>query len=187
MSRLDALQAVEARLHLLFVAGLDGDARGYRTFLDELSAHLRGFLRRRLSQAPDDVEDILQETLLAIHNSRHTYRRGEPLTAWVYAVARYKLLDFYRAHARKGPPPLPLDAATELFAYVDDAPAHARHEIGRLLEQLPDRHRLPIVHVKLQGLSVSETARLTGMSESAVKVGVHRGLKALALKIRSAT
>lgn len=105
MSRLDALQAVEARLHLLFVAGLDGDARGYRTFLDELSAHLRGFLRRRLSQAPDDVEDILQETLLAIHNSRHTYRRGEPLTAWVYAVARYKLLDFYRAHARKGPPP----------------------------------------------------------------------------------
>jgi RNA polymerase sigma-70 factor (ECF subfamily) len=187
MSRLDAMQAVETRLHLLFVAGLDGDAHGYRTFLDELSAHLRGFLRRRLSQAPDDVEDILQETLLAIHNSRHTYRRGEPLTAWVYAVARYKLLDFYRAHARKGPPPLPLDAAAELFAYTDDAPAHARHEIGRLLEQLPDRHRLPIVHVKLQGLSVSETARLTGMSESAVKVGVHRGLKALALKIRSAT
>ncbi|MDR6674675.1 sigma-70 family RNA polymerase sigma factor [Xanthomonas sp. 1678] len=187
MSRLDALQAVEARLHLLFVAGLEGDARDYRAFLDELSAHLRGFLRRRLSHAPDDVEDVLQETLLAIHNSRHTYRRSEPLTAWVYAVARYKLLDFYRAHARKGPLQLPLTAADDLFAHADDAPAHARHEIGRLLEQLPDRHRLPIVHVKLQGLSVSETARLTGMSESAVKIGVHRGLKALALKIRSTT
>lgn len=187
MSRLDALQAVEARLRRLFVAGLDGDAHDYRAFLDDLSAHLRGFLRRRLHQSPDDVEDILQETLLAIHNSRHTYRRGEPLTAWVYAIARYKLLDFHRTHARKGPTPLPLDADAELFAHADDAAAHARHEIGQLLEQLPDRHRLPIVHVKLQGLSVSETARLTGMSESAVKVGVHRGLKALALKIRSAT
>ncbi|WP_369935467.1 sigma-70 family RNA polymerase sigma factor [Xanthomonas tesorieronis] len=185
MSRLDALQAVEVRLRLLFLAGLDGGARDYRAFLEELGAHLRGFLRRRLHHAPDDVEDILQETLLAIHNSRHTYRRDEPLTAWVYAVARYKLLDFYRAHARKGPPPLPLDAADDLFAHADDAPAHARHDIGRLLEQLPDRHRLPIVHVKLQGLSVSETARLTGMSESAVKIGVHRGLKALARKIGS--
>jgi RNA polymerase sigma-70 factor (ECF subfamily) len=53
-----------------------------------------------------------------------------------------------------------------------------------LLEQLPDRQRLPIIHMKIEGLTASETARATGMSESAVKVGVHRGLKALAAKIR---
>jgi RNA polymerase sigma-70 factor (ECF subfamily) len=54
----------------------------------------------------------------------------------------------------------------------------------RLLERLPERQRLPIIHMKLEGLSVTEVARITGMSESAVKVGVHRGLKALATMMR---
>ncbi|WP_313213433.1 sigma-70 family RNA polymerase sigma factor [Stenotrophomonas acidaminiphila] len=177
---------VEAVLRALFEAGLDGDPAAYRCFLDALSARLRAFLRRRLGGAPDDVEDILQETLLAIHNSRHTYRSGEPLTAWVYAIARYKLMDFHRSHHRREALNLPLEAAQDVFAASDTESAQARHDIGQLLEALPDRHRLPILHVKLGGLSVSETARLTGMSESAVKVGIHRGLKALALKIRSA-
>ena len=177
---------VEAVLRALFEAGLDGDPAAYRCFLDALSARLRAFLRRRLGGAPDDVEDILQETLLAIHNSRHTSRSGEPLTAWVYAIARYKLMDFHRSHHRREALNLPLEAAQDVFAATDTESAQARHDIGQLLEALPDRHRLPILHVKLGGLSVSETARLTGMSESAVKVGIHRGLKALALKIRSA-
>jgi RNA polymerase sigma-70 factor (ECF subfamily) len=60
----------------------------------------------------------------------------------------------------------------------------ARRDLQGLLGMLPERQRLPIVHVKLQGLSVAETARLTGMSESAVKVGIHRGLKALARKVK---
>jgi len=187
LERSAMLAGVEMSLGRRFEAAQAGDAVAYRDFLDELSGHLRAFLRRRLAQAPDDVEDILQETLLAIHNSRHTYRSDQPLTAWVYAIARYKLMDFYRHHARRGALNLPLEAADELFARSDTEPMQARHDIGQLLEELPDRHRLPIVHVKLRGLSVAETARLTGMSESAVKVGVHRGLKALALKIRSAT
>ncbi len=177
---------VESALRVLFEAGLGGDPDAYRCFLDELSARLRAFLRRRLGGSPDDVEDILQETLLAIHNSRHTYRSGQPLTAWVYAIARYKLMDFHRSHHRREALNLPLEAAQDVFAATDTESAQARHDIGQLLEALPDRHRLPILHVKLGGLSVSETARLTGMSESAVKVGIHRGLKALALKIRSA-
>lgn len=177
---------VETVLRAQFEAGLGGDTAAYRRFLDALSARLRAFLRRRLGAAPDDVEDILQETLLAIHNSRHTYRSGEPLTAWVYAIARYKLMDFHRSHHRREALNLPLEAAQDVFAATDAESAQARHDLGQLLQALPDRHRLPILHVKLGGLSVSETARLTGMSESAVKVGIHRGLKALALKIRSA-
>jgi RNA polymerase sigma-70 factor (ECF subfamily) len=177
---------VESALRVLFEAGLGGDPDAYRCFLDELSARLRAFLRRRLGGSPDDVEDILQETLLAIHNSRHIYRSGQPLTAWVYAIARYKLMDFHRSHHRREALNLPLEAAQDVFAAADTESTQARHDIGQLLEALPDRHRLPILHVKLGGLSVSETARLTGMSESAVKVGIHRGLKALALKIRSA-
>lgn len=73
--------AAEAELRLCLVAGLAGDAARYRRFLDGLSGHLRAYLRRRLPRARDDVEDILQETLLAVHNARHTYRPEQPLTA----------------------------------------------------------------------------------------------------------
>ncbi|MNI49253.1 RNA polymerase sigma factor [compost metagenome] len=77
-----------------------------------------------------------------------------------------------------------LDNAAELFAEPYLEPAQASRDLGKLLEQLPERQRLPIVHVKLEGLSVTETALITGLSESAVKIGVHRGLKALAARIR---
>ena len=176
---------IEERLRGLLLQGLDADAAAYQRFLKELSAHLRAFLRRRLAQWPQDVEDLVQETLLAVHNQRHTYRADMPVTAWAHAIARYKLIDWLRAHAVKGALDVPLYDAAELFSSSDSEAAEARRDLGQLLQTLPERQRLPIVHVKLEGLSVVETARLTGMSESAVKVGVHRGLKALAARIRA--
>lgn len=174
----------EIRLKALLTGGLEGDQAAYRGFLQLLTRHLRGYLRKRLPHRPDDVEDLVQEILLAVHNARHTYRPEEPLTAWLHAIARYKLMDFFRAHARREALNVPLDDHEDLLAATDDEPARARHDIGKLLDHLPDKQRLPIVHMKLEGLSVTETARITGLSESAVKVGVHRGLKALAAKIR---
>ena len=178
------METVEERLRGLLLQGLGGDAAAYHRFLKELSAHLRGFLRRRLAQWPDQVEDLVQETLLAVHNQRHTYQSGMPVTAWVHAIARYKLIDWLRAHAVKDGRNDPLNEADELFASSDSEADEARRDLGQLLRTLPDKQRLPIEYVKLEGLSVVETARLTGLSESAVKVGVHRGLKALAAKIR---
>lgn len=156
--RTDATAAspVEERLKKLFLSGLEGDAAAYRSFLDELSAYMRKFLRRRLSHYRDEVEDILQETLLAVHNARHTYRAAQPLTAWVHAIARYKLMDYFRAYSRREALNISLDDASELFAGPDGEPANARRDIDKLLGQLPDRHRLPILHVKLQWLSVAE-------------------------------
>jgi RNA polymerase sigma factor (sigma-70 family) len=180
------LYPAEIRLKALFVSGLEGDADAYRLFLQELTRHLRGYLRRRIPQLRDDVEDLVQEILLAVHNARHTWRPDEPLTAWVHAIARYKLMDFFRSRSRRESLNDPLDDHTDLFADADDEPAQARRDIGKLLDQLPDKQRLPIVHVKLEGRSVVEAAKLTGLSESAVKVGIHRGLKALAARIRGA-
>ncbi len=177
-------RADESRLQQLFVRGLAGDARAYHEFLKDLSAHLRAFLRKRLYQLPDDVEDLVQETLLAIHTQRHTYRQDQPLTAWVHAIARYKFVDLLRKRSGRESLNDPLDDELEVFATSDEEAADARRDLGKLLQTLPDRQRLPIVHMKLEGLSVVETARLTGMSQSAVKVGVHRGLRALAAKIR---
>ncbi len=181
-----AVSAVEEQLRVLFLDGLGGKSGAYHAFLDKLSGHLRAYLRKRISHLQDEVEDIVQEILLAVHNGRHIYRADQPLTAWVYAIARYKLTDCLRGRSRGEALNDPLDDDLQIFASSDLEPAEAKHDIGKLLKQLPDRQRLPILHIKLQGMSVAETARLTGLSESAVKVGVHRGVKALVALIGGA-
>ena len=177
--------ANEDRLRDLLVRALAGDAAAYHAFLKDLSAHLRAYFRKRLSGLPDEVEDLVQESLLAVHNQRHTYDPGQPLTAWAHAIAKYKLVDLLRRRAVRELRNDPLDDVLDILAHNDSETDAARLDVTKLLLRLPDRQRLPIVHMKLEGLSVVETARVTGMSESAVKVGVHRGLKALAKMIRT--
>jgi RNA polymerase sigma-70 factor (ECF subfamily) len=174
----------EDRLRGLLVRGMNGDNSAYHAFLKELSAHLRAFLRRRLTQLPDEVEDLVQETLLAVHNQRHTYQPQQPLTAWIHAIARYKLVDMLRRRHAHEALNEPLDDEVDIFAASDAEAMQARRDLAKLLATLPDRQRLPIQYVKIDGLSVVEAAQLTGMSESAVKVGVHRGLKMLAAMIK---
>jgi RNA polymerase sigma factor (sigma-70 family) len=176
----------EDRLRGLLTRGLEGDEAAYRAFLDALVARLRAFLRRRLTRAPDEVEDLLQEILLAVHNQRHSYDPSQPLTAWLHAIARYKLIDCLRRRARRELLHDALDDAPELLAATDGEARDARRDLAKLLQALPPRQRLPIECVKLEGLSVAEAAQRLAMSESAVKVGVHRGLKALAARIRDA-
>ncbi len=175
----------EDRLRDLLVRGLAGDAAAYQAFLKDLSGYLRAFLRKRMVRLPEEVEDLVQEALLAVHNQRHTYDPGQPLTAWVHAIAKYKLVDLLRRRACRELLNDPLDDELAVLANSDTNATAARLDLAKLLERLPERQRLPIVCMKLKGLSVVETARLTGMSESAVKVGVHRGLKALAAMIRA--
>lgn len=184
MPETSRLNAGEERLRNLLLRGLAGDEPAYRQFLQELSAHLRAFLRRRLARLPDEVEDLVQESLLAIHIQRHTYDAAQPLTAWVHAIARYKLIDCLRRREKRELLSDPLDDEFGFAIDADAEAAHARRDLGKLLERLPQRQRLPIIHMKLEGLSVAQAAKLTGMSESAVKVGVHRGLKTLAAMIR---
>ena len=174
----------EDHLKGLLVRGLSGEAAAYAAFLKDLSAFLRAFLRGRLARVPDEVEDLVQETLLAVHNQRHTYDPAQPLTAWVHAIARYKMIDFLRRRAGREAMNDPLGDEDDLLATSDEEAREAKRDLAILLARLPDRHRLPIQHVKIEGLSVAEAAKLTGMSESAVKVGIHRGLKALSALIR---
>lgn len=180
----DVLSAREAQLQSLLLRGMAEDAAAYREFLAVLTIHVRTFLRRRLTQRPDEVEDLLQEVLLAVHNARHTYQAEQPLTPWVQAIARYKLADHFRAFARRDALHNPLDDDGDLFTNGNEEPIQASRDLGKLLQQLPEKQRLPIIHVKLEGLSVEETVQLTGLSSSAVKVGIHRGLKALARMIQ---
>lgn len=179
------LDVREAPLRELLVAAQRGDSAAYARFLRELSPLLRGFFRRRMFNLQDDIEDLVQETLLAVHNKRHTYDAQQPATAWLYAIARYKLVDLLRARAGRDALHEPLDEdSAELLTEAEPQAEEARRDLGVLLRELPDKQRLPIEFVKLQGLSVREAAQRTGLSESAVKIGVHRGLKLLAARIR---
>lgn len=180
------LADVEPHLESLLARGLAGDAAAYRGFLEAAAARVRGFIRSRMRHAPDDIEDLVQETLIAMHNQRHTWDVSAPIGPWMLAIARHKIVDAYRRHGRRAPIEEPLNEAEPSALPDETGASDARRDVRALLDTLPDHHRLPIVHVKLEGLSVSEAAKLIGMSESAVKVGIHRGLKALARRFGDA-
>ena len=165
-------------------AALGGDARAYHELLVEVGAHLRAYYVRRLASHAD-VEDLVQETLIAMHTRRSTYDVSQPLTPWLHAIARYKLIDHFRRSGRR--PTVPLDDAGELVARADHEDAIARRDAERLLVKLPARAQLLVRSVKFEGLSTEETARRTGMSESAVKVAVHRALRSLSSMLKRET
>ncbi len=169
----------EAELHALMTSGLAGDSRAYQKFLSELAAGLRVFVRRRLFVGPDEAEDIVQEVLLAVHTKRHTYDPAQPVTPWVYAITRFKLADHLRKLKRRGVQ-VPVEDEVGLFAESDHEAGAVRRDLDRLLARLPEKQRESIRMVKLQQLSVREAAEKASMTESDVKVSVHRGLKALA-------
>jgi RNA polymerase sigma-70 factor (ECF subfamily) len=177
--------ANEAELKNLMVAGLDGDAAAHRSLLEALSRRLRAYYKGklvRIGRGATEAEDLVQEALIAIHTQRHTYDPAEPLTPWVHAIARYKLIDHLR-HTRASMADVPIEDAGEVMAQDDHVGAESAFDLHRLLSRLPDKMRRAIQCVKLDGLSVAEAASRCGISESDVKVSVHRGLKALAAAI----
>lgn len=170
----------EGDVKAMLLRGLDGDRAAYRAFLDALTELLRGYVRRQLVRAghgDNEAEDIVQDVLIAIHERRHTYDREVPVTAWAHAIARYKVIDFLRARnaSRRH---VSLDAVED-YVGDDGAWMEVTSVLRRLLSVLPDRFRKPIELTKLHGFSASEAATQLGMSESAVKVNVHRGIKSL--------
>lgn len=184
-----ALSETERRLTGLLQASIAGDKRAYHRFLAELARHLRIRLRKHLWQQDADVEDLLQEALMAVHKGLDTFRPDVPLTAWISAIVRYKLADHFRSTARRDELFEPFDeeaAATAIdYAATFELNAlDARRDLNKLLDTLPVGQRESIVQTKLWGRSVAETAASIGLTESAVKVSVHRGLKALAAKIK---
>lgn len=172
--------AQEAQYRDWMLAALNGDAAAYRELLQGLTRHLRSYFARRLGAA--EAEDAVQETLIAIHTRRTTYDPQLPLTAWVYGIARYKLIDEYRRHKRRAT--VPLDEVEELFGHDETQEAIAKRDVDKLLDKLPPAKRQLVRDIKLDGASIAETAKRTGLSESSVKVTIHRALKSLAEDLR---
>ena len=173
------MDEIESRLRDLMLAGLAGEAAPYRRLLDDLSRLLRAFYARRCPPGID-AEDLVQETLIAVHTRRATYDASQPFTAWAYAIARYKLIDALRRgrlHLSA-----PVEDAEALFTPAGpdgvDA-AMAARDLERVLADLPQRARELIRETKIEGLSIRESAERHDMTETAVKVAIHRALKGL--------
>jgi RNA polymerase sigma-70 factor (ECF subfamily) len=168
---------LEARLKALMIAGLGGDTAATGQLLTILSGYLRGYFGRRLGSGAADLEDLVQETLLAIHLKRDAYDRRYALTPWVFAIARYKLIDYFRRAGRRAT--VPIEDAGELLALENPEEGAVRRDVRQLLARLPPRQRSIISDVKLLGLSMEEAAARADMSVTAAKVSVHRGMKRL--------
>lgn len=169
----------EAELARLLRAAIAGDEKAYSAFLTKAAALVRAFARRRVGERGLDPEDVVQETLLALHVKRHTWRTDAPVTPWLYAIARYKLIDAFRRRGSRIH--VELDDIAELAA----APAPERatsREISRALEALAPGQRSVVSAISVEGRSIGETARKLGMTETAVRVALHRGLATIARK-----
>src|ERR1700738_3627317 len=177
----------EVELKALMLASQHGDAASHRALLDRLSRRLRAYYKGKLARIGRGAAEgdervqggvVVQEAILAIHLKRHTYDPVEPLAPWVHAIARYKLIDFLR-RTRASFADVPIDEADEVIAHDDNVSAESRYDVRRLMERLPKNMRCSIEAVKLDGQSIAEAAQRSGISESGVKMNIHRGLKAL--------
>lgn len=181
-ARLALVPRAEEELRGLLIASLGGSAADYRRFLGRLGSHLRAYYKGKLvrsGRSDTEAEDLVQETLMVIHTRRHTYDVTQPVTPWIHAIARYKLIDHLR-RTRASTTDVPVEDAGVLIAHDDHVAAESSLDVERLLAHLPAKMRNAIRSTKVEGLSTAEAAERSGMTETAVKVSVHRGLKTLA-------
>lgn len=176
-SNRDGYARQETELRDLMVRGLAGDQHAYHALLTRTSQMLRAYHGRRLGHADADTEDLVQDTLIAIHAHRSSYDPDQPFTAWAHAVARYKLIDHLRRRGIRTASPI--DDLPELFDVDTLTQEEAAWDVAKALSALSEPQSTAIKLTRLQGLSIEETASCTGQSVSAVKVNVFRGLKKL--------
>jgi RNA polymerase sigma-70 factor, ECF subfamily len=166
----------EAELAGLMRAAILGDEKAYGDFLQQAACLVRALARRKIVQGGVDPEDIVQETLLAIHLKRHTWQQGSPIMPWLYAIARYKLIDAFRRRGRR----IEIEIGEIAHTFAEPASETADdREIGRALAGLAPGQRSVVTAISVDGRSIGETAKWLGMSETAVRVAFHRGLVAI--------
>ncbi len=160
-------------------ASLAGEARAHRALLVALLPVLRRYFARKVSNDAD-VDDLVQMTLIAVHERRDTYDPARPFGPWLFAVARYKMIDqFRRTRSHVG-----LDDIGEIADEYDFGEAvTARLDIEAQLATLSGKQAAAVRAIRIEGLSVAEAAARDGLSPSDVKISVHRGLKALAKRV----
>jgi RNA polymerase sigma-70 factor (ECF subfamily) len=177
----------DSQLHALMTASLAGDREAYTQFLDQTAGIVSSFLMKSMhpqQRSPEKVEELTQDILLSIHTKRGTYHPEMPILPWVFAIARYRLIDSLRRDARR-PETVEWDSELESVIAAEagngGAGPRALHgmELDAMLARLSERQREVLVMAKINDMPLAEISIKTGMSLSAVKVTVHRALRVL--------
>jgi len=180
----------EAELSQLMRKAQTGDAGAYRQLLLRIRGMLAKYIENSFARfgwgAGSGQEDVLQEVLLAIHVKRHTYDPAQFFLPWMYAIARYKLIDHFRKN-KKSYAALSLEDELEHIENLAILDSTAEVDLEKLLGVLSEKQRAVLSLVKIEGLSIEEAAKKTGYSESDIKVTVHRALKTLQEKVKEDT
>lgn len=162
-------------------AAIGGDDAAYRRLLTELSRALRTTVHRGfggVSARPNEVEDVVQEVMLAIHLKRHTWDQSKPIGPWIMAIARNKMIDDLRRKGRRTE--VPIDGMLETLEAGGHEDAIHAYDAGRVLNGLNGRNREIVQAITIDGHSALDVANKLGMTEVAVRVALHRSLKTLA-------
>jgi len=154
-----------------------GDKAAYDCLLREAAQLLKRYFVSR-AESNEAADDLMQETLVSVHRARHTYMSGRPFAPWMYAIARRRLVDHWRSRSRT----VPCDVLDETLDWMDkrESPAgEAGESIRETLSFLPENQRRVVELLKVDGLSIKETARELDLSIAAVKVTAHRAYERL--------
>ena len=166
----------EHRWSRLMTGAQAGNESDYRQLLNDLADVTERFLRSRFGNY-HFIEDCVQEALIAIHQARHTYDPKRPFRPWFFAIIRNKAIDFLRQQRTREKAFDHFQREQEVLGRQDSQGYSGGDLIeGRLLELLPEQHKEVLVLTKVIGFSIAETAEKLGISESAVKVRVHRAI-----------
>jgi RNA polymerase sigma-70 factor, ECF subfamily len=168
-------------LELLMARYQDGDFAAATALIGQISPQLHRFFVAQFASRPD-ADDLLQETWLRIHKVRHTYRPGEPVLPWFYAIARHVRVDHYRKTIRNKAREQQLDEITQSDPVFHAESSHAEG-LDALLAPLPESQREVIEMLKVAGMSLEEVARATATSVGSVKQKAHRAYKKLREKM----
>jgi RNA polymerase sigma-70 factor (ECF subfamily) len=169
----------------LMRSAVAGDEGAYRRLLSAIAPWLRAIARRglgRTAAGSGEAEDIVQETLLAIHLKRHTWNPSRPLGPWLRAIARNKLIDNFRR--RGGRNNIPIDGLEEVIAAEDTTPVVEARDVAPYVDALPEGQRNVVRSIINEEKSIHETAARLKMTEGAVRVALHRGLASIARSYR---
>ncbi|SHO67642.1 RNA polymerase sigma-70 factor, ECF subfamily [Pseudoxanthobacter soli DSM 19599] len=176
----------ERRWAGLMQAALAGDGAAYERLLREIAPAIRVVVQRRLTRigAPAaECEDIVQETLLALHLKRQSWRTGDPLGPWLWTIARNKMVDHLRRRGRRVE--VPVEDFADVLAAPEERPGTEAADVERHLAQLPEKQRDVLRSIAVDGSSIGETAERMKMTPGAVRGALHRAFSSLSARLRT--
>lgn len=166
-------------LKKLAIAAQNGDKDRYRVFLERINTLIYTYLNKRLNNE-QDIQDVTQIALMAIHSSLHTYDDTQDVENWVYGITKYKWLDHLRKHYKKTDNEFVNHDTIETFLADDtNDTVGVKYDLAKIMNTLPDKQQKILTLLKIKGHSVADVAQIMNMSENNVKVTAHRALKSL--------